>query len=85
MNKSIRLTAHAAEYKLKRGFTDAEVVDAIKTSSWQPAELNRLQCEKNFEFKSEWNDVYFQTKQIKPIFVDEANEIVVITVYTYYF
>lgn len=27
----------------------------------------------------------YATKQVRPVFVDEANEIVVITVYTYYF
>ena len=31
-----------------------------------------------------WNGIYYPTKQIRPIFVDEPTEIVVVTVYVYY-
>jgi hypothetical protein len=46
--KPIRLSAHARGYLHTRGFTAAEVEDAIRTSSWQPAELGRLECCKDF-------------------------------------
>jgi hypothetical protein len=49
------------------------------------ADLGRLECRKNFAFEREWNGKMFATKQVRPIFVEEANEIVVVTVYTYYF
>jgi hypothetical protein len=39
----------------------------------------------DFAFGREWNGKVYQTKQIRPIFVEEADEILVITVYTYYF
>lgn len=32
-----------------------------------------------------WNKRVYTTKQVRPIFVEESNEIVVITVYVYYF
>jgi len=39
---------------------------------------------KNFPFNGEWNRKIYATKRVRPIFVEEANEIVVVTVYTYY-
>ena len=72
--KPIRLSAHAHSYTLKHGFTEAEVQDAIRSSPWEPAELGR-----------EWNGKVYQTKQVRPIFVEETDEILVVTVYTYYF
>ena len=50
-----------------------------------PAELGRLDCRKNFPYGKEWNGKVYATKQVRPIFVEEARELVVITVYTYDF
>jgi len=47
--------------------------------------LGRLECKKNFVFEKEWNKQYYKAKQVRPIFVEEDKEIVVITVYTYFF
>lgn len=66
----------------KRGFTTAEVEKVIQDSSWEPAELGRLQCRKKFLFVREWNGKVYETKQVRPIFVEQADEILVITVYT---
>ena len=46
--------------------------------------MGRLECRMIFAFGHEWNGKEYQTKQVRPIFVEEADEIVVITVYTYY-
>ena len=35
-------------------------------------------------FDREWNGVFYPTKRVRPIFVDEAVGIVVVTVYVYY-
>lgn len=32
-----------------------------------------------------WNSKWYTTKKVRPIFVETATEIMVITVYTYYF
>ena len=69
----------------KRGFSVAEVEEAIRTSPWNRAELGRLDCRKDFPYGKEWNDKVYATKQVRPVFVEEATEIVVVTVYTYYF
>ena len=49
------------------------------------AELGRLECRKDYPFHAVWNGVRYGTKQVRPIFVDESEEIVVVTVYVYYF
>ena len=83
--KTIRFSRHALGYALKRGFTVAEVEEAIRTGAWSAAELGRLDCRKNFSYGKEWNGKIYAAKQVRPVFVDEAEEIVVITVYTHYF
>ena len=67
------------------GFTVSEVEEAIRTSSWGAAELGQLDCRKDFPYGRDWNGKVYATKQIRPVFVDKAGQIVVITVYTYYF
>jgi hypothetical protein len=83
--KLIRLSEHARQQLEFRGATEQQIVEAIRTKTWEPAELGRLECRKNFVFNSEWNKKYYDTKQVRPIFVDEPDEIIVVTVYVYYF
>jgi hypothetical protein len=83
--KPIRLSEHALRYTSKRGFTIPEIEETIRTSPWMPAELGRLDCRRNFPYGKEWNGKVYATKQVRPIFVEEVGEIVVITVYIYYF
>jgi hypothetical protein len=39
----------------------------------------------DFPFNQVWNGKRYATKQVLPIFVEEPNEIIVVTVYVYYF
>ncbi|KPK50731.1 MAG: hypothetical protein AMK72_01450 [Planctomycetes bacterium SM23_25] len=84
-NKPVRLSAHAASYRTKRGFTAEEVEQAIREAPWQEAQRGRTECRLDFAFDGTWNGKSYATKQVRPIFAEEANEIVVVTVYTYYF
>ncbi len=83
--KPIRLSGHARSQLDFRGVIEQEVVEAIRTEPWQSAELGRLECRRNFPFNAEWNGKRYATKQVRPIFVEEPTEIVVVTVYAYYF
>jgi len=85
MLKPIRLSGHACYQLARRGVSEAEVLEAIRSSVWEAAELDRLQCRKDFSFGKEWNGKFYKTKQVRPIFVEEADEIVVVTVYSYFF
>ena len=83
--KRIRLSGHARRQLPFRGATEEEVIEAIRSAEWHLAERGRLQCRHNFAFARTWNNRYYATKQVRPIFVDEPGEIVVVTVYAYYF
>ena len=83
--KPVRLSKHAQGYIATRGFTPEEVADAIRTCAWQPAELGKLECRKDFPFNAVWHGHHYATKQVRPIFAETETDIVVITVYTYYY
>jgi len=83
--KPIRLTAHALGYLTSRGFSVAEVEDAIRTGVWRLASQGRLETSKEFVYGQDWNGTVYATKRVRPVFVDNPTEIVVITVYTYFF
>jgi len=85
LNKPIRLSEHARQQMRFRGAAEDQVIETILTGTWEPAELGRLECRKDFSFKSVYNGKYYETKQIRPIFVEEPGEIIVVTVYVYYF
>ncbi len=44
-----------------------------------------VKAHKDFPFTPEGNPRRYATRQVRPIFVDEPDEIVVLTVYVYYF
>ncbi len=85
MDKPIRLSIHARGQLRSRGVSDQEIVEAIRTAPWTRAASGKLECRKNFEYNQEWNKKWYSTKQVRPIFVDEKEEIIVVTVYSYYF
>ena len=82
--KPIRFSGHARGYIAKRGFTESEVEEAIRTSPWKPSDQSRLECRKRFPYNKDWNGKDYATKVVRPISVEEAAVIVVVTVYTYY-
>jgi len=83
--KPIRLSGHARERLAARGATLEELTETIRTAPWGPAESGPFQCRKEFAHGREWNGKVYATKQVRPIFVEEANQILVVTIYVYYF
>lgn len=57
----------------------------IRKGSRQPAIRGREMCRYNCAYGREWQGKRYAIKQVAPIIKEEANEIVVITVYTFYF
>lgn len=84
-NKPIRLSRHARGYLTRRGFTEAKVKETIRTSPWQSARSGCMEAVKDFPYQAVWNGKFYATKRVRPIFVEEPTEILVITVYTYFF
>lgn len=83
--KRIRLSHHASEYLDRRGFTEADVIETIRGGIWLPAKKDRMEAAKDFSYNREWNGRHYATKRIRAIFVEEEDEIAVVTVYTDYF
>lgn len=83
--KAVRLTKHAEGYSRTRGFLFEEVRAAIRQGEWRPTEQGRWETEIESVYNSDWNGRRFKTKKVRPIFVEEPGEIVVITVYVYYY
>ena len=83
--KPIRLSRHARDQMALRGARDDEVTDTIRTGSQSPAKRGRLGFRKDFPFGGVWAGKTYATKQVLAIVVDEPTELVVVTVYTFYF
>jgi hypothetical protein len=83
--KPVRFSEHARQQLRFRGATEQEVIDSIQTAKWEPAELGRLECRKSFTFEAKWNKKYYAVRQVRPIFVEKPDNILVVTVYVYYF
>ncbi len=50
-----------------------------------PRSMVAWSAARNYAFASAWNGRHYATKQIRPIFVEETDQIIVVTVYVCYF
>ena len=83
--KQIRISFHAYESCEKRGVLPEEVKLAVQRGTREPAKQGRVKCRLNIEYNAVWEGKFYSIKQVAPVIVEEANEIVVVTVYAYYF
>ncbi len=83
--KPIRLSKHALEQCGERGTDPEEVIRAIAQGSREPAKQGRELCRFNIPYASLWQGKHYAIKQVAPVIKEEADEIVVITVYTFFF
>jgi hypothetical protein len=44
-----------------------------------------MRCRLNLQFKANCQGKHYEVKQVAPVIVETANEIVVITVYTFFY
>jgi hypothetical protein len=83
--KPIRLTHHAKMQAIERGATEEEIQLAILQGSREPVQKGRMLCRYNTNYANYWGEKYYQVKQVAPVIKEESEEIVLITVYTFYF
>lgn len=69
----------------ERGASKSEVRDAIQRGEQFAAKFGRTGFRKNFLFEREWNNKFYQIKQIEVFAVQENSNWLVITVITRYF
>lgn len=82
--KPIYFTKHAFEQMKSRKASYEEVIKVIQSATWQPAEKKRSTASLSFPFNSEHYGRFYASKEVVPIFVEEEDRIVVITVYTFF-
>ncbi len=83
--KPIRFSADSLHRMLIRGATQEEVIESINGGNWLLAGFDRLESRTDFTYNELWNGRRYMTKRVRPIIVEEESEIVIVTVYTYFF
>jgi len=83
--KPIRLSAHAQEQCAERGAAAQEVEKAIREGEREPAKRGRTLYRYNFEFGGAWHGQRYAIKQVAAVVAEEPDELVVVTVYAFYF
>lgn len=84
ITKPIYFTKHALAQMHSREASKEEVENVIQKSSWELAEKGRFTAFLSFPFNAEHFGRYYGIKEVVPIFVEEKDRIVVITVYTFF-
>jgi hypothetical protein len=70
---------------ITRGAADSRLPKSKKQFAQRPGNplsLEESSVERIFPYDKEWNGKVYVTKRVRPVFVEEAAEIVVVTVYT---
>ncbi len=85
-SKPIQFSKHAREQMLLRGATEEEVTQTIREEKWMPAKRDKHQAKRRFHFGklSPVNRKEYRYKEIEPIFVEESDAVVVVTIKVYY-
>jgi len=83
--KPIEIDDHTRHRMDLRGTTEDEVVVTIREAKKEGAKNKRFQSRKSFPCGQEWNGRKYNTKQIKVIYQELENAIIVDTVYVFYF
>jgi len=81
----IKISLHAKEQMLERGASEEEVKIAVQKGEKQEAKKGRIIYKKNFQFNGHWREREYKIKQVSPVVAIDGDEIIVVTVYVFYF
>ncbi len=82
--KPIVFSQHALDNTGDRGSSREEVEASVRLGERIPAKQGRIAFRKTFAFDSEWKGKHYEAKQVMPIVVEEADALVVVTVYVFF-
>jgi len=85
IEKPIRFSGHARDRLVDRGATEEEVCRAVREGACEPAKLGRSVYRLNLQFNARWQGRECEIKQVAPVVAETPDEIIVVTVYTFYF
>ena len=83
--KKIKFSDHALEQMQERGASRLEVEESVRKGEQSPAKYGRTAFRYNFQFNAIWAGKKSAIKQVMSIVVEENNEYIVVTVYTFCF
>lgn len=82
--KPLYFTRHARRQMEARNATPEQVEAVIRTASWRSGERGRYTASKVFPFHGQHFGRFYAAKELVPVFVEESDRIVIITVYTFF-
>ena len=85
MRRKVVYSKHALDQMVERGTCKEEVEEAIFKGEKIPAKKDRHTYRLNFQFDESWGEKWYHMKQVMPVVKEETNELIVITVYVFYF
>ena len=85
VEKPIKISQHARFQMTERGVKEIEVVAAIRQGDQESARAGRTMYRKTFEFRGMWRGRTYRLKQVGAVVANEPDELVVVTVYAFYF
>jgi hypothetical protein len=77
-------TSHARDRMARRGTSEAEVEEVVRTGEHLEARHGRLAFRKDFAYGREWEGKWYDMKQVMPIVAEEQDKLVIVTVYVFY-
>ncbi len=80
----IQIDPHALSRMPQRGVTEVEVMAVLERGQAVDAQGSRRARELVFTHAKEWAGHFSDEKKVKVVYVEEENEIVVVTVLAYY-
>ncbi|MGI8554565.1 MAG: DUF2283 domain-containing protein [Dehalococcoidia bacterium] len=83
--KPIVFTVNARVQMAERGAVEDDVIAAIRAGEPVPARQSRQGYRRNFQYERPWAARWYAVKQMLAIVAEEADQLVVVTVHTFYF
>ncbi len=82
---SIRFSQHAIEQSIERGTNENEMRLAIQNGLPEIVKYGRIMFRYNFQYNDMWQGKFYAIKQVSPVVAIDKSEMIVVTVYTFYF
>ena len=82
--KPVVLSRHARDRLADRDTTEQEVIQAIRNQPWVPVDEGRFGVTEWYPFGREHKGRFYAGKDVRPIFEEEADRVVVVTLYAYF-
>jgi hypothetical protein len=82
--KPVVFTRHARQRLAERRTTEDEVVQALRDAPWIRTAKGRYAATKWYPFGQEHEGYFYAGKDVRAIFADEPERVVVVTLYVYF-